>query len=122
MADNSDFLRIVVLVVATVVLVPLLLMVFAWPMMGMWGGGHMWNDGAQTGPAGTWMWLLAWLPLLLILLVGGSLLYRAVVSPRETEEDPALEELRIAYARGNLSDEEFEQRRKRLEQDEYREQ
>jgi putative membrane protein len=32
--------------------------------------------------------------------------------------DPALEELRMAYARGDLSEEEFEERRERLRQEE----
>ncbi len=117
MADDNTLLRIVLLVVALAVLVPLLMMAVAWPMMGMWGGGHMWNGGTWNGPTGTGMWLIGWLPLLLLLVVG-YLVYKAAARSARTEEDPALEELRLAYARGDLSDEEFEQRRERLQRDE----
>ncbi|PSP86299.1 hypothetical protein BRC83_01140 [Halobacteriales archaeon QS_1_68_17] len=54
--------------------------------------------------------------LLLVLVVAGvgSALYRGLDGePR----DRALEELRLAYARGELSDEEYEERRDRLERD-----
>ncbi len=117
MTTNTTFLRAVLLVIALVVLVPLVLMAVAWPTMGMWGGGHAWNDGTWTGHGGTGMWLLSWLPLLLILAVG-YLVYRAAVHSTRSEDDPALEELRLAYARGDLSDEQFEQRRERLQREE----
>ncbi|AZH27187.1 SHOCT domain-containing protein [Haloplanus aerogenes] len=89
------------------------------PMMGggMWGGG-MWG-GSQSGSG--W-WLLAGLlgrVLTLLVVVGvGYFVYRAL-----TESDggtgEALEELRLAYARGDLSDEEYERRRERLNRDEH---
>jgi len=92
-------------------------------MMG-WGGmsGGAWgpmHDGWMGGTAGdsTWWWLLVylWRLLLLAVLVGGGyLLYRAVVD--DESDDPALDELRDAYARGDLSTEEFERRRERLEE------
>ena len=45
----------------------------------------------------------------LLVLVGiGYLIYRSASG------DPALDELRLAYARGDLSDEEYEERRDRL--------
>lgn len=111
MTTESDLVRTLLLVVAIVVLVPVLMMLVAWPVMGMWGGGHMWN-----GSGGTGMWMLGWLPLLLLLLGGGYLLYGAV--DRSEGQDAALEELRLAYARGDLTDEEYENRRERLESDE----
>jgi len=42
-------------------------------------------------------------------------LYRAIAG--SDDSDRALEELRLAYARGEMSDEEYEQRRDALERD-----
>ncbi|MFA1609964.1 SHOCT domain-containing protein [Halobellus rubicundus] len=92
---------------------------------GTWGpmhGGWM-MDGATAGAGGWWWLLLAalWRLLVLAALVGGGyLLYRAVVGDGVgdvdgTGADPAIRELRTAYARGDLSDEEYERRRERLE-------
>lgn len=106
---TDELVRALLVVVAVVLLAPLLMMVLAWPMMGLWGGGHMW-----TGRGATWVWLSMWLVLLLILAGGGYLLYRAIGGRRGEETDAAIEELRLAYARGELSDEEFEERRQRL--------
>jgi putative membrane protein len=50
------------------------------------------------------------------LIGGGYLLYRTVAG-EERDSDQALEELRIAYARGELTDDEYEQRRETLERD-----
>lgn len=116
MADD-DLVRVLLLIVAIVLLVPVLMMLLAWPMMGMWGGGHMWNDGTWNGTGATWMWLVTWLIVLVVLLGGGYLLYSGVSRSGGTETDPALEELRLAYARGELTDEEFEERRQRLVQE-----
>ncbi|WP_265111576.1 SHOCT domain-containing protein [Halosolutus halophilus] len=83
------------------------------PVMGGWS--HMWGDGTVPG----WMLLAGVLMQLLFLaaIVGaGYLLYRAVAGP-DRGSDRALDELRLAYARGDLSDEEYEQRRDALERD-----
>lgn len=114
MAQNSDPARLILLVIAIVILLPFLMMVIVWPMMGLWGGGHMWGDGMWAGFGGTGMFLLIWLVPIVVLIVGGFLLYRAVGQSVVDGRDAALEELRLAYARGDLSDEEFEQRRERL--------
>jgi putative membrane protein len=83
-------------------------------MGGMWGGGFG-RNGSVSG----------WIPIfgavvqllfLLLLVGGGYLLYRAVGDSSD-EDDRALEELRLAYARGDLSDDEYEQRRDRLERE-----
>jgi putative membrane protein len=50
------------------------------------------------------------------LIGGGYLLYRTVAG-EERDSDQALEELQIAYARGELTDDEYEQRRETLERD-----
>lgn len=114
MAENNDPVRLLLLIVAIVLLLPVLMMVFAWPMMGMWGGGHMWDGGMWNGTGGPGLWIVMWIVPLVILLGGGYLLYRAVTRSGSEGTDAALEELRLAYARGELSEEEFEQRRERL--------
>ncbi|MHC3438428.1 SHOCT domain-containing protein [Natrialbaceae archaeon A-gly3] len=114
-ATDDSLVRTIVLIVAIVLLVPFLMMVFAIPMMGMWGGGHMWEWNGAMGTG--WSWLLMWLIPLLVLVGAGYVLLRAVSGTDGRETDAALEELRLAYARGDLTDEEFEQRRQRLERE-----
>ncbi|MFQ5795433.1 MAG: SHOCT domain-containing protein [Candidatus Bipolaricaulia bacterium] len=74
----------------------------------MWDGGSMW-----------WMWL--W-PLLFIALIGG-IVYAVVRGATQTQTRPptqgetgdeAMEILRRQYARGEIDEEEFEQRRRVL--------
>jgi putative membrane protein len=118
--DTTGGRLVTVLLVAlgAVLLLPLLFMSLGsmghgGMMGGPWGGG-MWGDGA--GMAG-WAFLLSALlrlALLAALVAGGYLLYREL---RSDGEDAALEELRLAYARGDLSDEEFERRRERLDRE-----
>ena len=86
-------------------------MLVAFPLMRGWmmGPGY----GGQVTPI--WRWIMMLVPLL-ILLGGGYLLYRAFTRDN-LRTDPALEELRLAYARGELSEEEFETRRSRLQRD-----
>ncbi|ELY87338.1 hypothetical protein C483_18653 [Natrialba hulunbeirensis JCM 10989] len=120
MSTDDSLLRTIVIVIAVIVLLPLLMLVVALPMMGVWGGGHMWNGGGgmwdSTGA--TWMWLLMSVVPLLVLLGIGYLLYSAVRHSGGTQQDAAIEELRIAYARGEISEDEFENRRKRLQREE----
>lgn len=112
MTADNDLVQTFLVIVAIIVLIPFLMMIFAWPMMGMWGGGVWGGSGA------TWLWLLIWLISLLILFWGGYLLYRASSQFGGEEPDAALEELRLTYARGKISNEEFEERRKRLQREE----
>ena len=111
--STSDLGRTLLFVVAIILMVPLLMMVVMMPMMVLWGGGHMW-DGTMWGPGATWAWLLMWLVLLVVVVGLGYLFYRAADRSRKRDTDPALGALRLAYARGELTDEEFEQRRERL--------
>lgn len=122
MPTNSDDKRLVTLllvIIGAVFIVPLFFMGFGMmgfgPMMsGMWGG-HMWGDGTMPG----WMFIAGIVMQLLFLaaLVGGGyLIYRAIAGDA-SDSDQALEELRLAYARGELTDEEYEQRRDALERD-----
>lgn len=114
MAPDDDLVRTLLIVVAVLVAIPFLMMAVAWPMMGMWGGGQMGPGGMGNGMGPTGWWIVAWLPLLLLLVGGGYLLYRVTGGTGGDQSDQALEELRVTYARGELSDEEFEQRRERL--------
>lgn len=110
--NSSDgLLRIVLVVIAAIIFVPMLMMVFAIPLM--WGGGMM----SGYGMYGTSSWWGIIMPLvwLFVLVGGGYLFYRWLTEDARIGEDPALEELRLAYARGEISDEEFETRREKLE-------
>lgn len=78
----------------------------------------MWNGGMRNGSGAPWIWLVMWLVLLLILLGGGYFLYQTLTRPDHGKANAALEELRLAYARGDLSDEQFEERRERLQREE----
>jgi putative membrane protein len=114
---SDGLLRIVLIVLAVIVLFPLLMMVFAMPMMGMMG--WWWGGGMAGGLSPLWGigMMLVWL----VVLVGiGYLLYRGLVGGvgSSLTGDRALEELRVAYARGDLSDEEFEERRTKLSHEE----
>jgi len=121
MATETNDTRLVTIVLVTLgalVVLPMVFMGFGLmgfgPMMGgMWGPGA-WGDGAAPG----WMPLVAVLVQLLFvaaIIGGGYLLYRAIAG--SDDSDRALEELRLAYARGEMSDEEYEQRRDALERD-----
>ncbi|WP_435073733.1 SHOCT domain-containing protein [Halorubrum sp. HHNYT27] len=113
---SGGLLRVGVIVLGVLLLFPILMMVFAMLMMGMMG---WWDGGMMNGFSPLWGvgMLLAWL---VVLLAIGYAIYRVLdgqVAP-ESGADPALEELRLAYARGDLTDEEFEERRQDLQQDE----
>lgn len=109
---TDDTLRIVLIVLGVIVLAPMLMMVFAFPMMGMWGGGMM---GGFGGTGGSPLWSIGMMLLWLVILVGGGyLVYRWIAGSGGVGSDPALEELRLAYARGDISEEEFDERRSKL--------
>ncbi|RQH01768.1 SHOCT domain-containing protein [Natrarchaeobius oligotrophus] len=117
MATDDSLVRTLLIVIVVLLLLPFLVMALAMPLMGMWGGGHMWNGGTWDAAGGGWMWLLTGIVPLVVALAIGYLLYSALQQPDAGRTDPAIEELRTAYARGELSDEEFEKRRERLERD-----
>lgn len=110
--DSTDSLvRTILLVLAVVVLLPLLMMAFAMPMMGMMG----WWGGMGPGTGVSPLWGFGSMLVVLAVVLGvGYYLVRSLASTTSEATDPALEELRVAYARGDLSDEEFERRRERL--------
>lgn len=117
--DDTTLAAIVLLIIGALVVLPVLFM-----STGMMGVGHM--DGTIAG-SGMWAdsqvagWLLvAWILIRLLFLaaiLGGLYLVVRAITTDDDTTDPALEELRQAYARGELSDEEYETRRNRLERD-----
>ncbi|MFB6086076.1 MAG: SHOCT domain-containing protein [Halodesulfurarchaeum sp.] len=105
--STDSLLRILLVVLAAIILVPVLMMAFAVPMV--WGGGMMGGYGATP------VWSIGMSLVWLAILVGiGFMFYRWLSGGPGVAEDPALEELRLAYARGELSEEEFETRREKL--------
>ncbi|QLG51057.1 SHOCT domain-containing protein [Natrinema halophilum] len=109
--------RLVLIVLAVIVLFPLVMLIVAIPMMGLMG---WWWSGSMTGGLSL-IWAIGMLLVWLLVLLGiGYLLYRGLAGgagPSPTS-DRALEELRVAYARGDLSEAEFEERRAKLEREE----
>lgn len=117
--ESTNLVTILLIILGALLLVPLLFAGF-----GMMGSGHvadgMWGSGAMMdGSVSGWL-LAVWIlmrVLFLVAIVGGVYIVVRAIQGREADTDPALEELRQTYARGELSDEEFEQRRERLERD-----
>ncbi len=80
---------------------------------GTWGQ-HMWGPMGSSGwGGGFWMflWPILFLIILVILAVGLYILFKRT---QDGSGDRALEVLREQYARGDLSEEEFEKRRLNL--------
>ncbi|GGL39483.1 hypothetical protein GCM10009037_24070 [Halarchaeum grantii] len=128
MADTrptDGTLRTLLLVLAAIVVAPLLVMAVAVPMMGLYGGmmdgsgGMMGAYGGMTGGYSPLWGIGPLLVFLVVLAVLAYVAYRALAGRQAT--DPALAELRLAYARGDLSDEEYASRRETLREDDRRE-
>lgn len=114
---SDGLLKAILVVIAAIVLLPMLMMVFAVPMMAMMG--WWWGGGIAGGLSPLWGigMMLLWL---VVLVGGGYFLYRSLIGGLGSPltGDKALEELRMAYARGDISDEEFEDRRAKLSHEE----
>jgi putative membrane protein len=113
-ADRPDVATILLVVLGVFVLFPLL-------SMGL-GYSGMTSHAGMMGDYGTYgmspVWGLVMMVVWLVVIVGGAyLLYRLVATDQRAESDKALEELRVEYARGNVTEEEFEQRREKLQRD-----
>ncbi|GAB3679168.1 hypothetical protein GCM10028857_00090 [Salinarchaeum chitinilyticum] len=84
------------------------------------GSGHSGGMGGMDGAMGGFgWWPFLWsLILLSVLLIVGYGVYTHGRTPvnEQTHTDTALSTLRSRYARGELSEEEFEERRRRLEE------
>ncbi|MFB1063082.1 SHOCT domain-containing protein [Natrinema sp. H-ect4] len=112
-SNQLDTTTLILLILGAIIVLPML-------MMGMGFGGMMGYGGMMGGYGTTSGWwplvgMLVQLVFLLVLLGGGYLVFRRVTDSRSSR-NPAMEELRTAYARGELTDEEFETRRDKLEQ------
>lgn len=103
---TDSALRLVLVVLAVVILAPVLLMALAVPLFGF-GGGMMGGAGSMGGAGLGLVWLA-------VLAGGGYLVYRGYAGEGALGGDEAVEELRLAYARGDLSEEEFEERQATL--------
>ena len=118
--SNRTLLWIALGIPTVLVVVPALTMGVGVMGVGpMMGGG--WDHGMWGGAEAVPTWLLVvgvgmQLLFLAVLFGLGYLVYRALTQ-RSGSTDPALEALRTEYARGEMSDEEFERRRERLESD-----
>lgn len=112
--QNNSLVWVVFVVVAVIVLLPLFMMMFMMSMMGMMG----WWGGGGTGVVFSPVWNIMMMLIGLIVVVGlGYILYRGLIRSQDSQYDRALVELRTTYARGEISDEEFERRRERLQRD-----
>ncbi|MFC7139910.1 SHOCT domain-containing protein [Halosimplex aquaticum] len=114
-SNQLDTTTILLLILGAIIVLPLLTMGMGFG--GMMGYGGMMGQYGGTG--GWWPFIGMLVPIifLLIILGGGYLVFRRM-SETQTSRNPAMEELRTAYARGDLTDEEFEARRERLERSE----
>ena len=109
--NGDDLVRIVLIVLAVIVLAPVLMLLLAVPVFGMWGGMMGGFGGSTASP----MWGIGMSLFWLVVLLGvGYLVYRALAGRDSRSTDPAMEELRLAYARGELSEEEFDDRSAKL--------
>ena len=83
---SDDTLRIVLIVLTVLFLAPVLMMTFAFPMMGMWGGGMM---GGFGGSGVSPLWGVAMSLVWLVVLVGGGyLVYRWATGTGSPGTDP----------------------------------
>lgn len=93
---------------AALLTIPVLMMVVGFPLMQFAGGGH-----GPGGGMGAEMLILPAIPLTVLVGVAYYLYTGAAATTSETAD--AQEELRAAYARGDLTEAEFERRRDTLQ-------
>jgi putative membrane protein len=118
--SGRDWTTILLIVLAVLLLWPVLMMLgFGGIGMGMGYSGYGGMMGGPYGGSGGFGWIGLGIQLLFLLAIlgGGYFVVRRLLDQRDSH-DAALEELRRAYARGDLSDEEFETRRTKLRSDE----
>ncbi len=106
---DADRLLVVMLVGIGLLIVVPVVATGAW-LAGLDGSGPL---GGTVGPL--W-WLVGWVGLAVVVVATGVLGVRLISSTDDTT-DEALRELRIAYARGEVDDEEYEKRYERLKEE-----
>lgn len=114
-SDQHDATTIVFLIIGAIIVLPILSM--GTGVGGMAGHGGMMGGYGTTSGWGSLVGMFVQLAVPLVVLGGGYLAFRRVTESRSSR-DPAMEELRAAYARGDLTDDEFAERRTRLERSE----
>lgn len=117
MTSTDSLLRAVLFTVLALLLFPVLMMIVMMPLMGVTGWSHMSGYGMWDGTGG-WVAMLFMILVPLVVLVGIGYVVSQILTQSEDHTSDAIEELRMAYARGDLSDEEFEKRRDRLQGEE----
>lgn len=100
------------------VLVPPFMLLVMTPTLGTQGGSRMLQGLLVGGPVPPRLSALLWLVVSVAIIGIGLFLHGAIRTTGTRQPDPAIQELRIAYARGELSDEEFETRLERLQREE----
>lgn len=108
--DSESLLKLVIVIAAVVILAPAILMLLMVPL----AGGMMMSVPRTGGFAFVGLLMMLVVPLLLIAAI--VILYRQWRD--RDREDEALRELRLAFARGEIDREEFEERREALLQGE----
>ena len=114
MTAHESTLRTAMLVVLLLFAIPMLMMIVMMPVMAVvgWEVHTDWH-----GSGSTWAWAAMMVVPVLLVFGLGYLFYRTVSADNQQKTESVLEELRIAYARGELTDEEFETRHNRLRGD-----
>lgn len=109
MSSDSSGVGTLTTVVAVFLAIPLFMIGIAMLLMAFMGGGHM------MGGSNSLQILMPLIPFTILGTIAHILYAYTRDSDKQRQEtDRTLEELRSAYARGELSNEEFEHRRNRL--------
>lgn len=109
-ADMDTVVRSIVILVAVFVLLPMIVGAVAMSVFGLFGAGLFGHMMPMYGA----VMLLVWV---LVIFGVAYVLYQALLDTRSKRSgDTALKELRVAFARGEIDEDEFESRRERLEE------
>ena len=115
-SDGVDATTVLLLVLVALVALPVVMMGLGFG--GMMGYGWMMGSGTATGVGGWPLVALVVPPLFLLVVLGGGYVLVRRRAEGTSDGDAPMTELRMAYARGEISDEEFETRRRKLQESE----
>lgn len=79
-----------------------------------WWMSHMWGGWMGMGVWGFGMMFVGLLWMVLLVVLPAAFVYWAATERGSLRSDPAMERLREQYARGEIDDDEYESRRRRL--------
>ncbi|QGN06450.1 SHOCT domain-containing protein [Halorhabdus sp. CBA1104] len=114
-SDRLDATTVALLILGALVVVPTLTM--GGGFGGMAGHGGMMDGYASTGGWWALVGMFVRLAVLLAVLGGGYVFFHRMTES-QASRNPPMEELRMAYARGEISEDAFEERRTKLERSE----